>query len=87
MFEQAYHDASTDEDRDVGRGKHKKHKKETGKEKKRKRPSTDAAMNGIKKRKKVCQRLGTQVEAFHRRLKLWRTAHISYQAALVLSCP
>ena len=46
---QAYHDASTDEDREAGKSKHKKHKKE----KKRKRAADDAPANGSKKRKKV----------------------------------
>ena len=46
---QAYHDASTDDDREAGRSKHKKHKKE----KKRKRAADKLPANGSKKHKKV----------------------------------
>lgn len=49
VMAQAYHDASTDEDREVAKSKHKKHKKE----KKRKRGSDEAPTNGSKKRKKA----------------------------------
>ena len=49
LLKQAYHDASTDEDREAGKTKHKTHKKE----KKRKRGSDDAEINGSKKRKKA----------------------------------